>query len=140
MDIDCGEPDHNHDAVKHMEGHPQAMRLSESQKNMVSDLTQLNIKPKQILSTIKKHDPENASTLKTIYNARYKISTSEHKGSSQMQNVLAYLHENGYYFETRENASTNKLNDLFFIHPTSMVIWRTFPDLLVIDATYNTNL
>ena len=63
-------PTHNHDAVKHMEGHPQAMRLSESQKNMVSDLTQLNIKPKQILSTIKKHDPENASTLKTIYNAR----------------------------------------------------------------------
>nr|KAJ0216149.1 hypothetical protein LSAT_V11C300146980 [Lactuca sativa] len=32
-----------------------------------------------------------------------------------------------------------QLENLFFVHPTSWKIWRAFPHVLIIDATYKTN-
>ncbi|KAJ9565565.1 hypothetical protein OSB04_001531 [Centaurea solstitialis] len=78
---------HNHEPAEDMEGHPYAMRLTENEVRLVEDLSRKNVKPRDILSTLKEQNPDNVSTLRTIYNARQKISATEHKG------VLDYLNE-----------------------------------------------
>lgn len=40
---------------------------------------------------------------------------------------------------TRADPETDELEMIFFVHPTSYEMWRAFPHVLLIDATYKTN-
>lgn len=130
---------HNHEPALFMEGHAYARRLSENETELVKDMKSKNVKPRDILSTLKKQNVENVSTVKTIYNACQKFRNMERKGKTQMQLVLTFLEKEGYIFYNRANTSTDKLEELFFAHPRSLDIWRAFPHVLLMDATYNTN-
>ena len=94
--------------------------------------------PRDILSILKERNLSNVSTISTIYNARNKIRLVEQVGNSPMQVLLSLLHSNGYIYEFSTTGS-NELENLFFVHPTSFDIWRAFPHVLIIDATYKTN-
>nr|GEU53484.1 hypothetical protein [Tanacetum cinerariifolium] len=52
---------------------------------------------------------------------------------------MSFLHSNDYVYDFSTNDVTNELKALFFVHPTSFKIWRAFPHVLMIDATYKTN-
>jgi len=56
-----------------------------------------------------------------------------------MRILLSQLLTNGYPHDYRVNPSTQALEELFFVHPTSHKIWRAFPHVLLIDSTYKTN-
>ncbi|KAL4587975.1 hypothetical protein LXL04_000852 [Taraxacum kok-saghyz] len=62
-----------------------------------------------------------------------------HAGRSEMQVVFEILQSKCYIYEFRTYETTNALKDLFFVHPTSLNIWRAFPQVLMMDATYKTN-
>ncbi|XP_024995354.1 protein FAR1-RELATED SEQUENCE 5-like [Cynara cardunculus var. scolymus] len=130
---------HNHDFALHLEGHAYARRLSETQARLVEDLSANNVKPRSILSTIKQQYPDNVSTKKTIYNQCQKLRLKKNAGRTPMQVVMSFLQDEGYVYYDRENNSTNELEDLFFAHPRSLEIWRAFPHVLLMDATYKTN-
>ncbi|XP_076937279.1 protein FAR1-RELATED SEQUENCE 5-like [Bidens hawaiensis] len=132
----CDE--HNHPPVQHMEGHPYAKRLTDDEFSLVAELTRMNVAPRDILSILKERNLSNASTISTIYNARTKIRMSEQAGNSPMQVLMSILHSNGYVYEFTTTGS-NELENLFFVHPISFDIWRAFPHVLIIDATYKTN-
>ncbi|TYJ05205.1 hypothetical protein E1A91_A12G149000v1, partial [Gossypium mustelinum] len=66
-------------------GHVYARQLKENEKKLLVDLTSKNFTPRDILLTLKEQDENNVSTLKTIYNARQKLR------SSQNVDVLKYL-------------------------------------------------
>ncbi|KAJ9539294.1 hypothetical protein OSB04_032027 [Centaurea solstitialis] len=121
---------HNHPPAQHMEGHPYAMRLNEAEVQLVEDLSAQHVKPRYILSTIKGRNVENASTSKTIYNEIQNIKTRNDAGRPKMQVVVDFFVQRNYDFETRLNDETNELEDLFFIHPISLELWRAFPQLL----------
>ncbi|XP_071739069.1 uncharacterized protein [Rutidosis leptorrhynchoides] len=121
-----------------MEGHPYAQRLSDNEFCLVAELFRMNMAPRDILSVIKQHFPNNVSSLSTIYNAIKKIRMMETGGKSPMQVLMSILHSSGYtYYYT--TATSNELENLFFIHPISFNIWRAYPHVLIIDATYKTN-
>lgn len=130
---------HNHQPSFHLEGHPYPRRLNENETRLVEDLLEKNVKPRDILSTLKKQNVNNLSTIKTIYNADEKFRRTKLGGRSQMQVVMDFLDCNGFVHESRANSSTNELEDLFFAHPKSLEIWRAFPHVLLMDATYSTN-
>ena len=134
----CGR--HNHHPTRHIEGHPYARRLSDDQFRLVEDLTSKSVPPCQILSTVKDQDETNLSTLPTIYQAQKKIRRVERAGKSSMQYLMSLLHKNRYVYQTDIHPITDKLQGLFFVHPTSYEIWRAFPHVLIIDATYKTNV
>ncbi|XP_023739282.1 uncharacterized protein LOC111887345 [Lactuca sativa] len=115
------------------------MRLSIDETQLVEDLIRKNVKPKDILSTLKKENVENLSILPTIYNARQKFRMKENSGKTQMQVVMSFLAENDYMYYSRADKSTNELQDLFFAHQRSLEMWRTFPHVMLMDATYKTN-
>ncbi|XP_006589838.2 uncharacterized protein [Glycine max] len=60
---------HNHELAKTLVGHPYAGRLTEDEKNIIADMTKSNVKPRNILLTLKKYNSNN-STYKTN---RYKF-------------------------------------------------------------------
>ena len=76
-----------------------------------------NVKPQDILTSLKKRNPDNVSTIRTIYNARQKFRTAEKAGKTQIQVVMSFLQREGYIFESQTNAVSNELEDLFFAHP-----------------------
>lgn len=129
---------HNHQRVQYMEGHPYARRLKEDEFSLVKDLTTMNMPPRDILSILKERNLSNVSTLETIYNARRKLRMIEQEGKSPMQVLMSRLHHNGYIYEFT-TTGFNELENLFFVHRTSFDIWRAFPHVLMIDATYKTN-
>ncbi|XP_038688779.1 uncharacterized protein LOC119987944 [Tripterygium wilfordii] len=68
-----------------------------------------------------------------------KHKTAERSGQSQMQSVFSFLNDHEYFFDYRANHTTNELEDLFFAHPGSLDRLRAFPNVLLMDATYQTN-
>ncbi|XP_076940453.1 protein FAR-RED ELONGATED HYPOCOTYL 3-like [Bidens hawaiensis] len=56
-----------------------------------------------------------------------------------MEVLFRLLGDKGYTYDFRKNSSTNAMEDLFFMHPTSYMMFRAFPHVLIIDTTYNTN-
>ncbi|KAD4585737.1 hypothetical protein E3N88_23338 [Mikania micrantha] len=62
--------EHNHEAAQHLEGHPFVRRLSQDEQKMVGQLTEQHMDPRNILSTIKKQNPDNVSVIRDIYNAQ----------------------------------------------------------------------
>ena len=131
--------EHNHAPAMHMEGHPYAMRLTDNENRLVVDLSMKNVKPRDILSTLKEQDVNNASSLRTVYNARVRNQKTIQAGNTPMQLVFSLLQVNGYDFEYRTNSSTNELEELYFVHPISLMMWRAFPHVLLMDTTYKTN-
>ena len=62
----CGK--HNHERAVTLKGRPYPRRLKPIEKTVVADMTKNNVKPGSILLALKEHDPDNVSTIQTIYN------------------------------------------------------------------------
>ncbi|XP_058217748.1 PKS-NRPS hybrid synthetase cheA-like [Rhododendron vialii] len=130
---------HNHPPAKQLEGHAYPARLSLEQSNMLVDMCVSSLStPREILSLIKGKDEFNVSSIKTIYNARYKHGFKDRAGRSQMQYLLAKLQEYGY-IEFNRKDDNDCVKDLFWSHPTSGDMLRAFPRVLLMDCTYKTN-
>ena len=130
---------HNHETALYLEGLPYPRCLYVDKTQLVEDLIRKNVKPKDILSTLKKENAENLSILSTIYNARKKFRMKENSGKTQMQVVMSFLAENGYIYYSCGDKSTNELQYLFFSHHKSLEMWHAFSHVMLMDATYKTN-
>nr|GEY09386.1 protein FAR1-related sequence 5-like [Tanacetum cinerariifolium] len=132
--------EHNHPPAQHVEAHPYARRLTTDEYRLVEDLTKKNVKARNILAILKEQNKDNVSTIKDIYNAQSKIRKAQKVGETTMQNLMSLLHTQGYVHDYDTHPDTNELEALFFVHPSSFKIWRAFPHVLIIDATYKTNI
>ena len=54
--------------------------------------------------------------------------------------MFSLLKEHNYLYYHTTNSVSGRLENLFFIHPTSFKLWRAFPYVIQIDATYKTNM
>ncbi|KAD4584303.1 hypothetical protein E3N88_21904 [Mikania micrantha] len=52
---------HNHEPAQNLEGHPFVRRMSEQEQNMVHHLIEQHMEPRNILSSLKKQNPDNVS-------------------------------------------------------------------------------
>nr|KJB40243.1 hypothetical protein B456_007G053200 [Gossypium raimondii] len=112
---------HNHPPAQHMEGHAYARRLKENEKKLLVDLTSKNVTPHDILSTLKEQDENN------------------NVGKTPIQVLMLLLNDKQFFTEFSVNNISNELENLFFIHPRSLDIWRAFSHVLIVDAMYKTN-
>lgn len=131
--------EHNHDPATFLDGQAFAKRLSKKEFEIVKDMTEKNMAPRDILTQLKKSDDQNVSTRQTVYDARQKLRKAERVGLTPMQSTVKYLHPGGYVYHIREAPDSNQVQDLFFINPISMKMWRAFPHVLILDPTYKTN-
>lgn len=132
--------EHNHPYASTLEGHPYAMRLEDDEFHLVEELSKYNVQPRYILSTIKARNPDNVSNVRNVYNAQTKIRAVIRGDRTQIQLLMSHLTRTGYAYYERVNDRTNELEELFFVHPTSYAVWCTFPQIMLMDSTYNTTL
>ncbi|XP_028071173.1 uncharacterized protein LOC114273561 [Camellia sinensis] len=77
--------------------------------------------------------------MKTIYNVRHRNNVIEKDGRSQMQYLLGELEKHNYIERHRCDNNTMTVTDLFWAHPVSLDLLRSFPKVLIMDCTYKTN-
>nr|GEU42263.1 hypothetical protein [Tanacetum cinerariifolium] len=63
-----------------------------------------------------------------------RLTTDEYRLVEDLTRKKGYVHD----YDT--HPVTNELEALFLVHPSSFKIWRAFPHVLIIDATYKTNI
>ncbi|XP_014511676.1 uncharacterized protein LOC106770374 [Vigna radiata var. radiata] len=68
LKVMCGY--HNHELAETLVGHPFAGSLNAVEQSILVDMTKSQVKPSNILLTLKKHNEDNIMTIKQIYNAR----------------------------------------------------------------------
>ncbi|KAK9151088.1 hypothetical protein Syun_009397 [Stephania yunnanensis] len=133
----CGR--HNHDPAKNLDDHSFAERLDKGEQDVVVQMTKGNVKPRDIINTLKQRDVRNVSTMMTIYNARQKFRNEDAGGRTQMQQMLHILEKNKWMSWHRKHPDTNVVTDLFWSHPDSIKLLRCFSSIILMDCTYKTN-
>ena len=131
---------HNHGPIVFKEGHPYLRRLTDEQKDVVARLHRQGLRPVQILDGLRDEFPEILCVLKDINNHVRAIKDKEKVGKTPMDAFENFLDKNGFLFQTLEKGKNKKTKLVFFIHSTSYKMWRAFPHILLIDATYKTNM
>ena len=87
-----------------------------------------------------KKNPDKKLIPKDIHNVVQKINAEKGVSEDPMQKLEQLLVEKHFTYYTRENHTTNALEDIFFVHKHSFTMWCAFPHVLMIDATYDTNM
>ncbi|XP_052730036.1 uncharacterized protein LOC128195724 [Vigna angularis] len=88
LKVMCGY--HNHELAETLVGHPFAGRLNAAEQSILVDMTNSQVKPSNILLTLKEHNEDNVTTIKQIYNARYTYKRSLRGSRTEMQQLMIY--------------------------------------------------
>ncbi|XP_028088466.1 uncharacterized protein LOC114289028 [Camellia sinensis] len=136
LTVVCGL--HNHPPAEHLEGHSYARRLSKDKKELLMDMSKSMVRPKEILVTLKQRDALNISTLKTIYNVRYRNRVVQRAGRSQIQHLLGELAKYNYIERHRFEESTmtyKKIDNYAWVLATLCDVMDGFvvPTIIVTD-------
>ncbi|XP_076899018.1 protein FAR-RED ELONGATED HYPOCOTYL 3-like [Bidens hawaiensis] len=108
--------------------------------DMVATLHGTGLKPLQIQAALGGEFPGVQPAIKDIYNHTSKIRREALLGDTPMNALENFLAGNGFTFYTRENATDDRTEEIFFYHNKSHKMWRAFPEVLLIETTYNTNM
>ncbi|KAL5134448.1 putative protein FAR1-RELATED SEQUENCE 10 [Glycine soja] len=129
---------HNHELAKTLVGHPYAGRLIDDEKNIIADMMKSNMKPRNILLTLKEHNSSSCTTIKQIYNARNAYRSSIRGNDSEMQHLMRLL-ECDQYIHWHRLKDEDVVRDLFWCHPDAVKLCNTCHLVFLIDSTYKTN-
>ncbi|XP_076923125.1 protein FAR1-RELATED SEQUENCE 8-like [Bidens hawaiensis] len=114
--------------------------MNSEQLDMVTSLHATGVKPLAIQAALRAKFPGVQPTIKDIYNHTSKIRRDGLLGDTPMKALEYFLASNGFTFYTRENATDDSKEEIFFYHGKSHKMWRSFLEVLLIDMTYNTNV
>jgi len=131
---------HNHVTEPALEGHILAGRLKEDDKKIVRDLTKSKMLPRNILINLKNKRPHCMTNIKKVYNERQQIWKANRGDNKPLQYLISKLEEHSYTYFSRTQSESNKIEDIFWAHRTSVKLFNNFPTVLVIDSTYKTNM
>ncbi|KAK8923744.1 hypothetical protein KSP39_PZI019685 [Platanthera zijinensis] len=136
LDVRCGF--HNHDFVN-LEAHSYAGRLDEDEQKIVHEMYASGVKPRKILAALKKRNASNTTSLRTIYNEKFKMYRKELGGKTPIQFLNKCINDAGYINFNHMDNATNQMESLFFTHPTSLQFCNIFPDVFIMNCAYKTN-
>ncbi|XP_058726798.1 uncharacterized protein LOC131598189 [Vicia villosa] len=130
---------HNHDSCSKLQGHPSVCQLKPNEKTCISDMSLNLVQPKNILSTLKRKEPDNVSNIRQVYNIWYRKNKEIRGDRSEMQQLLKLLDDNKYVsrYRTCDNGVT--IRDIFLAYLDSIKLLNMFLTLLILDSTYKTN-
>jgi len=72
--------------------------LIKAEKTLIADMTKSMVKPRNILLTLKEHNPNSCTTIKQIYNARSASRSSIRGSDLEMQHLMKLLERDQYIY------------------------------------------
>lgn len=136
LKITCGL--HNHELPKSLVGNSYVSRLTPDEKRILVDMTVSGVKPRDVLTTIKRHNDTNLSTMRTIYNAKAKMRLGDVEGRTAMHHLTKLITEKQYVHWERKAMDIDIASDIFWAHPESILLAKCFPSILMLDCIYRT--
>ena len=129
---------HNHAMKLDLEGYMIVCRLKEDDKKIVCDLTKSKVHPRNILLDLKRKRQDCMTNIRQIYTERQQIWKSNRGDKKALQFLISKLEEHNYVYFSRTQSESTTIEDIFWVHPTSVKLFNNFPTVLVID--YKTNM
>ena len=129
---------HNHPFPTYAEG-SRLGQISPVQKQVIRDQEMFNLTPSNMLAYMKRQDSANKTAIKQVYNVVGQIRKEKREGRTPMQNFIHELDKNNYMYEVRTAEESTDLGDIVFCHPASYTMVNAYPEVMMIDCTYNTN-
>ncbi|XP_027940216.1 uncharacterized protein LOC114194289 [Vigna unguiculata] len=102
-------------------------------------MTKSQVKPANILLTLKEKDECNVTTLKQVYNARYRYKRSIRGSRTELQQLMLMLERDHYIHFSRCLDESDVVSDLFWTHPDDVKLLNSFNIVFLMDNTYKTN-
>lgn len=130
--------EHTNPLDKSVIDHPFARRLSEEECIAVDNLSKINTKTLNIMTYIEQKFSNHTTTIKNIYNRKYKIESIEKDKKCNIEILLEYLESSEYIFnyKTDENGS---IEGLFFTTCELRELSLRYKSVFVLNSTYKTN-
>ena len=129
---------HNHDPSSDMSGHLSSRRLTTKEIIDILKMSMARIQPRQILSSLRPKNLNLQAVSRTIYNLKVKIQKDTLDGHSLIQALFKELEQGGFIFNYLKD-NNGHLTYVFFAHPKSVILARTYSIVFVMDCTYKTN-
>ncbi|KAI5682019.1 hypothetical protein M9H77_03247 [Catharanthus roseus] len=85
------------------------------------------------------HEIYDVYSAKKIYNVVAKIKRNRMQGRNTIDEVLYLSAQGGYTVFHRNREESYIFSDIVVAHPTSIVMIRTWPYILIMDTTYKMN-
>lgn len=129
---------HNHEPSTDVSRHPSFRRLPPDHIQSVKDMTLSGIPPREILSSLRQRIPNLPATSRTIYNLKAKFRKDNDGIRSVVSVLFEELEKGGFLYDILYNTK-GQITNLFIVHPLSIKLGKLFPNIFVMDCTYETN-
>ncbi|XP_077231283.1 uncharacterized protein LOC143864261 isoform X2 [Tasmannia lanceolata] len=126
--------EHNHDALEDMSCHPFNRRFSEEEVLHIKEMTAAGVQPREMLTTLKQTNPNLSAVSRDVYNIKKKIRQENLSGRSTIQALLDELVRGGFQYNLKYDGE-GRLTHLFFAHPNSIAMSRSYSNVFVMDST-----
>jgi len=95
--------------------------------------------PKHIMMNLKGRIKDNLTNIKQVYSAHkiYKKFVKAEK--SEMQHLFKCLKECKYVLMCRSKCESTTVQDMFWGRLEYIMLFNTFPTVLIMDSTYKTD-
>lgn len=104
----------------------------------IRDLTKVGLDPKHIHASILQRDPQTTITQMDVYNQRYYNRREYLQGRTPLEALVDELKSNDEWV-VKWKEIDGRLQSLFFASQNQVELMRSYPDLVLIDATYKSN-
>ncbi|XP_058180076.1 uncharacterized protein LOC131298614 [Rhododendron vialii] len=96
------------------------------------------IPPRQILASLWQSNPNCKAIARMVYNAKVNITKVVLAGRTMIQALFDELGQGDFTFDIKRDENGH-LTHLFFAHPFSIALTKSYPYVFVMDCTYKTN-
>ncbi|CAG8724134.1 3535_t:CDS:2, partial [Cetraspora pellucida] len=128
---------YNHPMAKDPRVFPEHHRLTRDAKCTAVQMLKAGAKPSMIYEAIRDENGEPTATRRDISNLGTQIYLSEENAS--MKALITNMKKRRYIVR-REDQEDRHIKHLFFCHDNSIKDARHFPEVILVDATYKTNV
>lgn len=129
---------HNHEPSKDMSAHPSCRRFSEEEFLKIKEMTLAGVPARQILSALRQNNPNIQAISKTIYNAKAKVIKEIISDRTVLQALFEELSQGDFIFDMKCDKDGH-LTHMFFAHPKSIALTKSYGNIFVMDCIYKTN-
>lgn len=116
-----------------MSGHPSCRRLSKEEIMSIEEMTRSGVPPRQILSSLRQRNPKLQAISRTIYNMKVKLKNDNLDGRTMIQALFEELGQGDFTFYVAHDQNGH-LTHLFFAHPSSIALTRSYTTVFVMDS------
>ncbi|KAI8568648.1 hypothetical protein RHMOL_Rhmol02G0216800 [Rhododendron molle] len=136
--VEIKDVSYNHEPSSDMSGHPFCRRFSKEEVLSIKQMTMAGIPPRQILTSLRQSNSNCKAIARTVYNAKAAIKKKVLAGRTMIQALFDELCQGDFTFDIKRDGNGH-LTHLFFAHPSSIALTKSYPYVFVMDCTYKTN-